>query len=285
VDVVIARAVAALFGYEDNQLESTAYIPDRSPRPEIIHIESPLDRRAFNISASLLRLKKEIEAAVEVVQEQPDLVLLDGSIVPQYTDRPAEGTEAREIYEEVVELYEEMFEEAVERQVLLAGVIEDSRGTAFGQVLAEQEFLSADAKEVLGKTQDTNILQYMLEKGERTAVMRYTEEYEKHPTLQDIGELSDRVHNFYLKTARNDRPVRVDFLSLKEPVEAANEVASRIMPLCTFSSSYGIPSVIVEADQRAKLSQHDLEMFESRLKSRVGPLPGIENLRRDSRPF
>jgi len=255
VDVVLTRSVGSIFSYGMNGLDASSYVPERSPRPEVTWIESPLDRQEFNLSTSLLRLKKEIATAREALREEPDMLLLDGSIVPQYTDRPANDAYSREFYDQVIEAYESLFDEAIERDVLLAGVIEDSRGTRMCESLAEEGFLSGEAKEVLRSSQDTNMLAYALDQGQRTPVMRYTEEYEKHPTLQDIGERGRQVYNIYLRTARDDRPVRIDFLAPDNPVETADEVASRILPLCSFSSTYGIPSVLVEADQRAKFCQ------------------------------
>jgi hypothetical protein len=285
IDVVLTRAVGAIFSYDGSGLETSSYVPERSPRPEVTWIESPLDRQEFNLSTSLLRLQKEIEAARQALEQDPDMLLLDGSIVPQYTDRPASDDYSRTFYDDLIESYRSLFEEAIERDILLAGVIEDSRGTRLCESLAGEPIFAEDAREVLEASQDTNMLSYALGAGERTPVMAYTEEYEKHPTLQDLGEVGEDVYNIYLRTARDDRPVRVDFLARGDPVETAEEVAARIMPLCSFSSTYGIPSVLIEADQRAKLSQQDLELFESRLRSVVGPMPGIEDLRRDSRPF
>ncbi|MDY6778213.1 MAG: DNA double-strand break repair nuclease NurA [Candidatus Nanohaloarchaea archaeon] len=259
VDVVLSRAVAALFTYRGETVTSSNYIPERTPRPDIIHLDSPLDRHEFDVSSSLLRLQKEVQAAIDAVEQEPDAVLLDGSIVPQYMDRPAEGTKPREFYDELIQSYRELFQTALDYGVTLAGVIEDSRGTGLCDVLASQTFMAEE--------------------------MEYTEEYEKHPTLRDIGDVSDRVHNFYLRTAENDRPVRVDFLAGEDTVASADRAASLILPLCSYSSTYGIPSVIVEADRCAKFSEKDVEMFESRLRSVMDAFPGLGDLRRDSRPF
>ncbi len=285
VDVVLTRAVAAVFSYSDGKLDGTAYEPERSPRPDVKHIESPLDRQEFNVSTSLLRLEKEIKIARSALDQEPDVVLLDGSIVPQYTDRPAEGSKSRKIYDRLMEKYAALFEEALDRGIFLAGVIEDSRSTSLCEVLAEQGFVSGEQSEILANVQDTNMLDYTMEERQRTAVMKYTKEYEKHPTLQDIGETGKKVYNFYLKTATDATPVRIDFLSHDNPRETAERIAATVLPLCSYSSTYGIPSVIVEADQRAKLSEADLQHLESRMKSVVGPLSGIQELRRNSRPF
>ncbi|MCJ7450548.1 MAG: DNA double-strand break repair nuclease NurA [Candidatus Nanohaloarchaeota archaeon QJJ-9] len=285
IEVVIARAVASVFEYMDGKLKGSDYIPSKKPQPEIIHIDSPLNRQEFRTSTSLIRLKKEIKTARKAVTGDLDLLLLDGSIVPQYTDRPSKNSPLRKRYDELVEEYKKLFEECLEKEILLAGVIEDSRGTTLSEILAKQDFVDSGAKNVLESTRDTNILDYVLEKGQRTAVTEYTREYENHPVLQDIGELGKKVYNFYLKTAKDDRPVRIDFLDSGGVKTTADRIASKILPLCSYSSTYGIPSVIVEADKCAKLDEDDIERFLSRLTSVVGPVSGTNDLRRDSRPF
>jgi len=285
IDIILARGVAAIFSYEDGSVRSTGYLPGKNPRPDITYIESPMDRQEFNVSSSLLRLREELDIALEAVREGVDLLLLDGSIVPQYTDRPASDAEARDVYDDLVDTYATLFEEARKQDVLLGGVIEDSRGTGFCEILADQEFIVPDQRDVLQRSQDTNVLNYVLEQGERTPVMEYATEYEKHPTLNDIGDLGEEIYNFYMKSVQDGRPVRIDFLNNGDVSRTADRISSHILPLCGFSSTYGIPSVIVEADSRAKLSQRDLEVFESRLRSRVGPMSGVEGLRRDNRPF
>ncbi len=285
VDVVLTRAVSALFHYSNGGLDSTEYLPKKNPRPEVTHLESPLDRHEFNLSTSILRLQKEVRTVLETIRKEPDMVLMDGSIVLQYTDRPTKGSKARERYDQLMDMYQQVFEEALKRNVLLAGVIEDSRGTSLSEILVDQGFVSKEESEVLKKSQDTSVLHYILEKNERTCAMKYTVEYENHTALKDIGEEAKEVYNFYLGTSEKGSPVRIDFLNNGDVSKTAERIASMVVPLCSYSSTYGIPSVIVEADQRAKLSEDDIEQFASRLRSVVGPLAGVQDLRRNNRPF
>ncbi len=284
IDVVLSRAVAALFEFEDGKLENTENIPENLMLPDVQYIESPLDRRSFNLSSSFIRLHKEISIAIEALERDPDMVLLDGSIIPQYSERPDKGTEARKLYDDLIEKYEELFEKVLDKGILLAGVIEDSRSKRFCEEIADQDFISGEKERVLRNTRDTNMLEYLMDRGERTGVMKYAKEYEKHVVLNDIGDKAKRVRNFYLKTVSDASPVRIDFLETDSTEVTADTISERLLPLCSYSSTYGIPSVLVEADRRAKLSGDDLERFESRL-SVLGPLPGIKSLRRNNRPF
>ena len=285
VDVVLSRAAASLFYFSGGKLDKSMTLPRNLVSPDVQYIESPLDVRSFNLSSSFIRLHKEVSIAIKALEEEPDMLLLDGSIVPQYAERPEKGSEARKFYDELIDKYETLFEKVISGNVLLGGVIEDSRSKRYCEELAKQDFIPEDMINVLENTRDTNMLEYLMEKGQRTGVMRYAKEYEKHVVLNDIGEKGKRVKNFYLKTAKDASPIRIDFLGLDDPIETAEKLSEKLVPLCSYSSTYGIPSVIVEADQRAKLSEQDLKRFESRLSSVIGPMPGLKSLRRNTRPF
>lgn len=285
VDVVLTRASAAVFSYGSGSLVNYQYLPEGLNRPDVRYIESPLDRREFNVSSSMMRLQKEIEIAIEVLDRDPDILLLDGSIIPQYTDRPEKGSFSRKLYDELIEKYTELFRKADEKDIMLAGVIEDSRSQRMSEELSRQEFVDQEFEDVLKNTKDTSVLGYVLDRGQRTSVMKYTKEYQKHMVLRDLGEYGEKVHNFYLRTAENDFPVRIDFLGNGNLSEDADRISSSILPLCSYSSNYGIPSVIVEADRRASLDQEDIKRFESQLTSAMGPMFGSRNLRRNNRPF
>ena len=107
--------------------------------------------------------------------------------------------------------------------------------------------------------------------------------------MQDLGEFSERIFSFYLKTVPFDRPVRIDFVSgsteRKEITKTANEIASAILALSMHNETYGFPSIMIEADARARLSENDLNMVYSRIKDKVGDLPSLFKLRRELRPF
>lgn len=278
-DAVLLRAVAALFRYDADGLESAQYLPQKRPRPEYEFPAVGANRREVELSTQLLRLRKEVARARDAVEEGADLVLLDGSVVPQYTDKPSQDDPMRPQYDALVDLYQELFELAEERDAMVAGVIEDSRSSAFCERVAGLlDRFPAQAK-------DTNVLEYALEMGERTCWLDYAEEYEKHQILRDLGPYADAVYNFYMRTAENARPVRVDFVAGGDPAERADAIASLLLPLCSYSSSYGIPSVIMEADSLAKIENSEVEQFESRVRAELGPVSGMEDLRRDDRPF
>jgi hypothetical protein len=159
---------------------------------------------------------------------------------------------------------------------LIAGCIEDSRGTRFCELLAQQH---PNMKTILQKTKDTNLLAFALRPGERTPTFNYASDPTNHPILSEFSQAKN-IRTFYLG-ASEDRPLRIDFLGKESD---ADKIASTILAL-TVHPSYSIPSILIEADNRAKLSHQDLEFFYHDLLTRTGELPALLQKRRDKRPF
>lgn len=281
VDIIATRAIAAMFTVTAGEVESVTYHPEKRPALSYADLGAPLDTQAFKRKGTLMRLQHEIQRCNETI-EQSDLLLLDGSIVPQYMDKPSRESPAYDQYTDLLDQYRKLLT-TTDTDHQLAGVVEDSRSTNMTERLAEQPRFDSDAATLLRQSPDTTILAYAMEQGERTAVIPYANQTNDHPILGDLT-IRDDLYSFYLKTVENDRPVRIDFIA-DNPIEQADNIAAQILPLCSYSSTYGIPSVVVEADQRAKIDDHDIQDFESRFNAELGPLSGVQDLRRNNRPF
>jgi hypothetical protein len=172
----------------------------------------------------------------------------------------------------------------------LAGVVEDSRGVKFCDIL-NRRILSQEKNEttkelgfILGKTKDSNLLYYTLNKGERTCVFNYSQNPEVHPVLKEFSDMTDSFFSFYLKTVEFDRPLRIDFLCSQNLSEIVDKL-STVMVQTSGHSGYGMPAILIEADQRAKLSENDIGMFYSDLINRIGNVSTLFKMRREMRPF
>jgi len=287
-DFVLARAVGVCFFYGKGKVAKVEYYPERIPSPELFALESLSDDEWIQ-SASIVRQKLEIRMAIETAEKfRPDLLILDGSIIPHYTDKPGKGSKAKEGYEEMILMYKKLFETCEKNGIMLAGVVEDSRGKRFCDIANENiisKMKDSDKRE-FGKTlenmRDTSLLYWMLAEGERTFIFPYSSATEEHPVIKDFGSFADKIFSFYLKTAKFDRPVRIDFLGEES---MAGKIASLILSISSHHSGYGFPSVLIEADQAAKLEENDIEGVYDQILAYTGPLPGISKLRRDNRPF
>ncbi len=289
IDLMLLRAVAVIFSYNDNKLSTVEYYPDAIPTPEPKTVLDPFSDIEFEVNSSIERLIKETTVAREAIEKfEPDFMLLNGSIVPHYIYVPEKGSMLYENYRRMIESYNKLFDAVKQRKTILAGVIEDSRGVRFCELL-NSIFLTrihpnvpTELKIVLSRTKDSNLLTYVLKKGERSFVFPYSSDADKQPILKEL-DARKQIFSFYLKTAEFDRPVRVDFLADK-PIEIAEKIASVLLACCGHES-YGIPSVIIEADQRAKLSEDDLEMFYLDLLNKAGNISSLFEKRRNQRPF
>ena len=84
-DCMLVRAVGACFHYKDGRVKGVEYLPSRipDPHPEIIEALSDLDWTYFT---SISRMRTEVRTAVECIDRfRPDVLLMDGSIVPHST--------------------------------------------------------------------------------------------------------------------------------------------------------------------------------------------------------
>ncbi len=281
VDMLFVRAVAAMFTYRGGSLEDCTYLPSKNPAPRMEYSAEVMERGEMDRLASLHRLREEIQLAAEVAEQDGlDLLLLDGSILPQYPDRPSEDSDLMEEYDQVMDAYVDLYEHTVENDILLAGVVEDTRSTNLCTLLQDTDL----DMPVLDGCRDSHFLNYLLEKGERTLVMDYSHN-EHHPILSDLSGHGDHIYSFYVKPVEHDRPVRIDLYAPDQPVTVAETVASQVCALSGAHAGYGIPSVLIEADQRAKMERHEIELRMKRLQAKLAHLSGVEDLRRNRRPF
>ncbi|MCK4429441.1 MAG: DNA double-strand break repair nuclease NurA [Candidatus Aenigmarchaeota archaeon] len=269
MDFVFLRAVSVIFKYENGKLQDVVHYPTLSPTPEITYSPESLSDIEFRIFWSLQRMKKELKISIESINKfSPDLFLIDGSLMVNPGDVPNKEYTVYSDYVEVKNLIAELHETSKKENCLLAGVVEDSRSSAFCNHVAEKILSKIKSPKlpelisILKRTKDTNLLYYMLEKGDVTRVV----------------DLENGVKCIYMKTAEFDRPIRVEFL------ENEKRIAELVYTISSQSRMYGLPTVLIEADQRAKLSENDTDYYTNLIASKLG-LQNIFFLRRDNRPF
>ncbi|QQG39909.1 MAG: DNA double-strand break repair nuclease NurA [Candidatus Aenigmatarchaeota archaeon] len=285
IDLILTRAVAAVFDYADGNLANVTYFPDPLATPRLSVITDPYSEQDFAHAADIERMATEAHVLSNVSTLSPDLVLADGSLVPHPSSRPKKGDGVWPKYAELLELYKRAFAS----HKLLAGVVEDSRSTHFSEMIAAKVLsrVGTDTKElqdILSRTRDTNLLFHVLKPGERSFVFRLGDPA-TNAVIADLGEHANNLYAFYLKTVEYDRPIRVEFYAKGDAVRTADKLASLILPISSQNAEYGIPAVIIEADSRAKLREEELTTIHSYIVDRVGDLPSLYKLRRESRPF
>jgi hypothetical protein len=280
IDLMLVRAVAVAFYYKGNKLSSTDYYPSSMPTPEPKVVVDPFSDLEFEVNSNIERQIKEVEVAREALEKfKPDILFLHGSIIPHYTFVPDKSSLLHVSYRRMIEAYQSLFDAVKKSETVLAGVIEDSRGTRFCEIIGSEAL--PEHKLVLTRSKDSNVLAYALQAGERTVTFPYSSDVRTHPILREFKD-ADKVQTFYIKIGEFDRPVRIDFLADKSDVDRK---VSSVLSACAGHANYSIPSVLVEADQRSKLSENDLEIFYYDILVKAGNLSSLLELRREGRPF
>lgn len=283
LDLILIKTIAVVCNY-NRKLESIDYYPSSFPTPKVIVVSDPFSEEEFVINSSIEREKQEILLATEAANRfSPDILLLDGSVVPYSNDKPKKDSLLYKSYLELLKAFRGLYKSY---DGLLAGCVEDSRGRKFCEIISKEILSKIDSplipelKRILFGTRDTNLLYYVLGYGERTCVFRYG----ATPVLRDLGKHGKRIYSFYLKTAEFDRPLRIDFFCKHNPVETANRISSLVLAM-SCHGSYGYPAPLTEADVRARLREEDVNSLYDQLVDRVGITPSLMKLRRELRPL
>jgi hypothetical protein len=285
IDLFLVRACAVAFDYENGKVKSYNYHPSRLP-PYAIHARHSLQSHEFAWFNGLLRLESELSCAIAAAEKfSPKVLLLDGSIMPQVSDRPARESPAYSAYEDVLDKFKQLYTLSQKQGFWLAGVIKDSRGRHFLDLIASaaggklKEF-----SQVLERTNDTVFLYDLLAEGERTPAFKYSSAASEHVVLRDLGDWSRKIASFYVKPAPFDRPLRVDFL-LNGTAADIPPLADLICALSKGNKSYAYPAVLIEADMQAAMNPDEARFFSDALFATLGRGPDLMELRRNSRPF
>lgn len=293
MDCMLSRAVAACFSYEKNRIAGVEYVPSASPAPEPALFESASEVEWLHYS-SLRRQHKEVQTALDAIRKfKPTAILMDGSLLPHPADRPTKGSPVAGEYRNLLQDLQQLYTAAREQGVLLAGVIEDSRSRRFCDYVSASILpgippaTAAGMAALLTETADTSLLFWVLEQGERTRLFPVADGANGHPLVGDIGEWAGQLFTLYLKTASLDRPVRVEVLvnDARSPVEEADQLARLLLSVSGQHAGYGLPAPLIEADNRAKIAEAEMEQFYLHVISLVGMAPSVMRLRREQRPF
>ena len=281
VNIILTRAVCAVFTYQNMKISNSEYYPLSFQKPNIKVINSSFNDSDFMSVASIERLKSELGLACDMLGEDMDLLLLDGSVMLHPSVRVDKGSSHRIDYDHLVDTTKKMYLLSFKNSVPLAGIVEDSRSQTF--VKGCCSILDSVTMKDLENVRDTHFLTHCLSVGERTSIFRTVDTGDKVPA--EINGFENNLFSFYIRPSEFDRALRIDFVAGDDPVALGSRIASAVFSMSRHNSVYGIPPVIIDADQRAKLSGEELLFVEREIKKRTGNLSSFSELRRNSRPI
>src|SRR3989344_1591651 len=289
LDLVLVRTVGVVMKFKNNCLEKADYYPNFFSFPLPFLSNHALEQDEFACSKSIRRLLSENNAAKKIIEQfKPKYCFLDGSIVPQYPDKPRNDSKIKDFYHELIQSFQDLYKTGEKNSCTLIACVEDSRGSRFRSILQEQVLEKANVSSTaLNDCYDAILLDYLLETGQRSMAFRYSPELEKNPVLMDFEKgFAERVHAFYIKPVALDRPVRVEFLHSSQDnfSDFVNEIAGIVLSLSSLHREYAFPSVLIEADLHARLKPEEIEIVYKKILDKLSKSVNLR-MRRNNRPF
>ncbi|MBD3228534.1 MAG: hypothetical protein GF329_10135 [Candidatus Lokiarchaeota archaeon] len=305
IDIAITRAVAAIFEYRKDS-PKVKYYPEDPQFPDVKTAFNPYSTTESELFANLERINAEIEVALEILKSRPDIILLDGSILPQLRERTGLDSSLTNKYNVIVKKYEQLFEEVTENNIFLAGCIKDTRSRRFLTILSQllpilinkfpqlKKILDSDYnyRTLLERNKDSDFLYRLLKVGERSLIFDYHDFANQLPRVFSIFNQYwvEKIKIFYLKSVAFDLPIRIEVLAPESKAERiisiCNRVASIIYPLSKHHFEFAVPTVLIEADAKARMGGEELDFVYNSLSDKLGKnSPLLFKLRRNRRPF
>ncbi len=290
LDLVLVRALGVVFSYKKGKVAKAEYFPNHYSFPQPSLSSGSLEFDEFQCSKSIQRLLMEVGTAKEVIERfSPSYCFLDGSIVPQYADKPRKDSKIKSAYRRLLVQFQSLYAAAEKNSCELVACVEDSRGSRFRAIL-QRELLPGNASLAaeLDDCYDAILLDYLLKPGQRSMAFAYTGSIKEHPILMDFDESwAKAVHAFYIKPVAFDRPLRVEFLHQNGKSglrQHADQTASIVFAQSCMHREYAYPAILIEADLHARLSPKEIEIVYDKILNKLGK--GFKlRLRRDNRPF
>lgn len=302
MDLLLTRGIAVIFQFGPEEGPSVDFFPDPFPEPQIRPMMLTLSGAELDQLSSLERVATELRVTLAVLEEfHTDIILVDGSLFYHPRDRPQTGSVVFEKFQEVLALYKQLYNKARKKGTTLVGIVKDSKSSRVTNLLGDilphiirkpanfELMQGVDYRWLLKITRDCDILDTYLEEGERSFIFRYSSELQlnSNPLSEEISNWASSIWVTYLKTARDDLPLRIEILTdgTSEDVWKIDRALAAILPLSWQHPEYGIPAPILEADTRAKISLNETQLIVDRLMALSGLTYTSLEKRRSRNPF
>jgi len=303
MDLILIRGIAVIFQFGPEEGPNVEFFPDPFPEPQIRPMMLTLSGTELDQLASLERVAAELRVTLAVLEKyHTDLILVDGSLFYHPRDRPQAGSIVYEKFQEVLSLYRQVYNTTRKKGTTLVGIVKDSRSSRVTSILGDilphiirdpaifEMMQGVDYRWLLKISRDCDILDTFLIEGERSFVFRYSSELQNtsNSPPDDLTSWASTIWVTYLKTARDDLPLRIEILAdinSEEDVWKIDKALAAILPLSWQHPEYGIPTPILEADTRAKITTNETNMVIDRLMALSGLTYTTLEKRRSRNPF
>ena len=303
MDLILVRGIAVIFQFGPEEGPNVEFFPDPFPEPQIRPMMLTLSGTELDQLASLERVAAELRVTLAVLDKfHTDLILVDGSLFYHPRDRPQMGSVVYEKFQEVLSLYRQLYNKTRVKGTTLVGIVKDSRSSRVTSILGDilphimrdpaifEMMQGVDYRWLLKISRDCDILDTFLNEGERSFVFKYSSELQNtsNPLPDDLTSWASSIWVTYLKTARDDLPLRIEILADPDSVDDVwkiDKALAAILPLSWQHPEYGIPTPILEADTRARITTNETSMIIDRLMALSGLTYTTLEKRRSRNPF
>ncbi len=278
-DLALYRAVSAVFTGIGKEVKAE-YIPHFDPEPQIFFSPSLPSRQEFNRICTLMRLYAEYEVAkLTIERSKVAVIFIDGKVSPLSSDFSKESQSRLIIQAErdVKRIYNELIQVAFDKKVLLCGVVKDSRSRevtkALGSVipnLTKSEGWDLEFMKMwpyhLGDLQDAVFADTILQQGQRTSWVELSK-----PSWMERDDIF--LQTTLIKILSSDEPLRLEVLSETDAdyVDGSKRIALAALNILTnHGMPLALPTVILEADERTKLSSAHLDEIIDQISLTLG---------------
>jgi len=246
----------------------------------------PISEKLGRTLAGLRRTLAENSMLLNFLRSEsnpPDLVLLDGSLLPPPPLLYQKNPEIiNQFYNACVASYGELYEFCNEHNIILVGSVKDSRSTMFRDLLNRALPYLIGHYSSLKKLQeipyrkhlkiftDSEFLFKIIPPKHRTPVFCIDPDISKNYDQIKISIENLGVFGSYVQISPYDMPVRFEFLSKNDSdyvKKRINLIANILFPISNINPQCTIPLPQIEAHIRAHLPDTEIELITNQLES------------------
>ena len=286
-NIFFQRSAGVLFKYKDTEIK-TQRIPSELIEDAVKIRILPKESEIYNSSMkSILRLIQERKMAVKMIEKfKPDYLLVDGPLtLPQISSYKRE---MKDLWQRLLREQSDLWRKANEQRTQIIGVIKDSNARYYTEQflskmtgLAQIDLFSfmkgGKYRALLSRINDMMLGAYMLNRAEAT-----------HPRkIRNLeGENNKKIWQTLLKTAENDHPIAIHFVSSPDSLLTTHQrTCATIMSLCGKTPEFSIPLPIIEVDAMVKIREPEIEIIVDEIMSQTNVEMRLLKLKRDKLPF
>lgn len=281
LDLIIYRAVGVTFNNIGKKAPLEAvYTPNFAPEPSTYIGPSLPSRQEFLKLATLYRLLVEYEVALETIKSQdPTVLFLDGRVVPLASDFREINNQVKTITQieiAVKEMYRDLIRVATEKNVLICGIIKDSRSHSLTKALSNSipdwirsKAITSDTvkgwRDNLSNMLDHNLCAGILVESQRTAWLRQL-------APEWISSKSSfSIWSSLVRPIKEDVPIKIEILMEDGSKGEGLDIAlGALSVLSKHGLPIAIPTIIQEADNRVRLSSDHLDHIINEISLAIG---------------